>query len=127
MSVVVSLFGTKGLPHTHTCTHTQPFYTSMDFVRDNPGEPVPEEIFTQAILMYRVITIIRAKYDKYHHNNMPHQHFGYSHVKKSVTTLLHKLTFFLIFKVIKVKRVQQFVTRVTATATHMPYGSQRQK
>jgi len=24
-------------------THTQPFYGSLDFVRDNPGEPVPEE------------------------------------------------------------------------------------
>ena len=24
-------------------THTQPFYGSFDFVRDNPGEPVPEE------------------------------------------------------------------------------------
>jgi len=27
-------------------THTQPFYGSMDFVRDNPGELVPEETFT---------------------------------------------------------------------------------
>jgi len=26
-------------------THTQPFYGSLDFVRDNPGEPVPEETF----------------------------------------------------------------------------------
>jgi len=24
----------------------QPFYGSLDFVRDNPGEPVPEETFT---------------------------------------------------------------------------------
>jgi len=23
--------------------HTQPFYGSLDFVRDNPGEPVPEK------------------------------------------------------------------------------------
>jgi len=22
--------------------HTQPFYGSVDFVRDNPGEPIPE-------------------------------------------------------------------------------------
>jgi len=29
-------------------THTQPFYGSMDFVRDNPGEPVPEETFTHS-------------------------------------------------------------------------------
>jgi len=27
-------------------THTQPFYGSLDFVRDNLGEPVPEETFT---------------------------------------------------------------------------------
>jgi len=29
--------------HTHTHTHTQPFYGSVEFVRENPGEPVPEE------------------------------------------------------------------------------------
>jgi len=29
-------------------THTQPFYGSVDFVRDNPGEPVPEETFTHS-------------------------------------------------------------------------------
>jgi len=26
-------------------THTQPFYSSLDFVRDNPGELVPEGTF----------------------------------------------------------------------------------
>jgi len=26
-------------------TQTQPFYGSVDFVRDNPGEPVPEGTF----------------------------------------------------------------------------------
>jgi len=31
--------------HTHTHTHTQPFYGSLDFVQDNPGEPMPEETF----------------------------------------------------------------------------------
>jgi len=30
----------------NSLTYTQPFYGSMDFVRDNPGEPVPEETFT---------------------------------------------------------------------------------
>jgi len=30
---------------THTHTHTQLFHGSMDFVWDNPGEPVPEETF----------------------------------------------------------------------------------
>jgi len=36
--------------HTHTThTHnTQSFYGSLDFVRDNPGEPVPEETFTHS-------------------------------------------------------------------------------
>jgi len=34
---------------THTCT--QPFYGSLDFVWDNPGELVPEETFTR--LPYR--------------------------------------------------------------------------
>jgi len=29
--------------HIHTHTHTQPFYGCLDFVQDNPGEPVPEE------------------------------------------------------------------------------------
>ena len=27
-------------------THTQLFYGSVEFVRENPGEPVPEETFT---------------------------------------------------------------------------------
>jgi len=31
-----------------TQTHTQPFYGSVDFVWDNPGEPVPEEAFTHS-------------------------------------------------------------------------------
>jgi len=34
----------------NTHTHTQPFYGSLDFVRDNPGEPVPEEAFTHSHL-----------------------------------------------------------------------------
>jgi len=32
----------------HENTHTQPFYSSMDFIRDNPGEPVPKETFTHS-------------------------------------------------------------------------------
>jgi len=32
----------------HTHTHTQPFYGSVEFVRDNPGDPVPEETFTHS-------------------------------------------------------------------------------
>jgi len=29
-------------------THTQPFYSSLDFVRDRPGKPAPEETFTHS-------------------------------------------------------------------------------
>ena len=29
-------------------THTQPFYGSVEFVLDNPGEPVPEETLTHS-------------------------------------------------------------------------------
>jgi len=36
-------------------THTQPFYGSMDFVQDNPGEPVPEETFTRSHLSWSSI------------------------------------------------------------------------
>jgi len=36
-------------------THTQPFYGSMDFVWDNPGEPVPEETFTHLHLSWSSI------------------------------------------------------------------------
>ena len=38
--------------HTHTHTHSQSFYGSMDFVQDNPGEPVPEETFTHSHLSW---------------------------------------------------------------------------
>jgi len=30
--------------------HTHTFYGSLDFVRDKPGEPVPEETFTHSHL-----------------------------------------------------------------------------
>jgi len=36
-------------------THTQPFYGSVDFVCDNPGEPVPEETFTHTHLSWSSI------------------------------------------------------------------------
>ena len=36
---------------THTHTHTQLVYDSMDFVWDNLGEPVPEETFTHLHLL----------------------------------------------------------------------------
>jgi len=38
---------TLGLSETTVeATHTQPFYGSVEIVRDNTGEPVPEETFT---------------------------------------------------------------------------------
>jgi len=40
--------------HTHTHTHT-PFYGSLDFVRDNLGEPVPEETFIHSHLSWSSI------------------------------------------------------------------------
>jgi len=36
------------LLHIKQHTHKQLFYGSLDFVRDNPGEPVPEETFTHS-------------------------------------------------------------------------------
>jgi len=36
----------------YTHTHTQLFYGSVDFVRDNPDEPVPEETFTHSHLSW---------------------------------------------------------------------------
>jgi len=37
--------------HTH---NTQPFYGSVEFVRENPGEPVPEETFTHERQLYKI-------------------------------------------------------------------------
>jgi len=36
-------------------THAQLFYGSLDFVRDNSGEPVPEETFTYSQLSWSSI------------------------------------------------------------------------
>jgi len=38
--------------HTYTHTHTQSFYGTMDFVQNDPGEPVPEETFTHSHLLW---------------------------------------------------------------------------
>ena len=38
-----------------TTTALQPFYGSLDFVWDNPGEPVPEETFTHSHLSWSSI------------------------------------------------------------------------
>ena len=39
--------GSPGLSRTNS---TEPFYGSLESVWDNPGEPVPEETFTQSHL-----------------------------------------------------------------------------
>jgi len=36
------------VPLKNSHTHTQPFYGSVDFVQDNPGELVPEETFNHS-------------------------------------------------------------------------------
>jgi len=48
--VVVVYTVPKQMSHMfkHTHTYIQPFYSSLDFVRDNLGEPVPEEKFTHS-------------------------------------------------------------------------------
>jgi len=46
---------THACTHAHTHARTQPFYSSMDFVRDNLGEPVPEETFTYSHLSWSSI------------------------------------------------------------------------
>jgi len=43
-------------------THTQPFYGSLIFVRDNPGELVPEETFTHSQLLWSSIISITSPY-----------------------------------------------------------------
>jgi len=40
-----------GIKTVSNNTNTQQFYCSVDFVRDNPGEPVPEETFTHSTLI----------------------------------------------------------------------------
>jgi len=42
---MAQVFYMSDVPPVTTHTHTQPFYGSVDFVRDNPGEPVPEGTF----------------------------------------------------------------------------------
>jgi len=53
-TLLVPFFSGHGV-YTHTHTHTQPFYGSLDSVRDNPGEPVPEETFTDSHLSWSLV------------------------------------------------------------------------
>ena len=48
-----NLLHTEILTFTHT--HTQPFYGSVEIVRDNPGELVPEETFAHPHLSWSSI------------------------------------------------------------------------
>jgi len=48
-------------------THTQLFYSCLDFVRDNLGEPVPEETFTHSHLSWSSIVT-----NLLHPSNMTH-------------------------------------------------------
>jgi len=45
---------THACTHTHTHAHTQPFYSSLEFVLDNHnlGEPIQEETFTHSHLSW---------------------------------------------------------------------------
>ena len=52
-------------PHTHThtqrerdrdnCLHSEPFYGCLDFFRNNPGEPIPENTLTKSHLSRSLI------------------------------------------------------------------------
>ena len=37
---------------THAHMHAEPFYGFVDFIRNNPGEPVSEETFTHSHLLW---------------------------------------------------------------------------
>jgi len=56
---------TRTHTHTHTYTHTQLFYGSLDFVQDNPGEPVPEETFTTIVVII-YLSAPSIYYDPWH-------------------------------------------------------------
>jgi len=55
LSIVCGIFLVFVVACRHAHKHTQPFYGSMDFVRDNPSEPVPEETFTHSHLSWSSI------------------------------------------------------------------------
>jgi len=52
----------KLITHTH---NTQPFYGSVEFVRENPGEPVPEETLIIVLKSYT----LTAQYMLYVHSS----------------------------------------------------------
>jgi len=60
VAVIGPLFVICVVSATHTHTHTQPFYGSLDFVRDNPGEPVPEGKFRHLWIFCSKMKITQA-------------------------------------------------------------------
>jgi len=63
-----------------TTTTLQPLYSSLDFVRDNPGEPVPEETFTATGNMHKKFGEVR-----------PHGTWFLSYVSGQTDTLITML------------------------------------
>jgi len=69
--------------HTHTHTHTHPPHTHththwpttilQHFVRDNPGEPVPEETFTRSHLSWSSIILYQLPPSTMMHSILPVQ------------------------------------------------------
>jgi len=70
-------------------THTQPFYGSMNFVWDNPGEPVPEETFTHSHLSWSSIVPCLI-----HPSTMIH---GMLHVQSTCLTVISTISLQVFF------------------------------
>jgi len=66
-------------------THTQLFYGSLDFVRDNPGEPIPEETFTHSHLSWSSIVLYLLHPSNTIHGVLPVQ-------SMHLTVFLHNLS-----------------------------------
>jgi len=64
----------------HEETHTQPFYGSLDFVWDNLGEPVPEEIFTHSPIV--IINLPLPASSIYY--NPRHTHYLHTYLKTKI-------------------------------------------
>ena len=64
---------------TWTHTHAQPFYGSMDLVRDNPGEPVPEKTFNHSHLSWSAIIPYLLHPSNKIHGILPVQSFTSNH------------------------------------------------
>jgi len=59
-------FYTLYILHTHTHTNTQPFYGSLNSVRDNLGEPIPEGTFTHSYLSWSSVISLLPPYITIH-------------------------------------------------------------